>query len=53
MKDMAVVADFARAKHMDVGKAGELVAKIHAGNVGALKRYWGSRSPRSPPRRTS
>jgi hypothetical protein len=38
MKDMAVVADLARAKHMDVGKAGELVAKIHAGNVGALKR---------------
>lgn len=38
MKDMAVVADLARAKNMDVAKAGELVAKIHAGNIGPLKR---------------
>jgi phage-related protein len=38
MHDMALVADLARAKHMDVAKAGELVAKVHAGNVGPLKR---------------
>lgn len=38
MKDMSLVADLARAKNMDVAKAGELVAKIHAGNVGPLKR---------------
>jgi hypothetical protein len=38
LKDMSLVADIARAKHMDVAKAGELVAKVHNGNVGALKR---------------
>jgi hypothetical protein len=38
LKDMALVADLARAKNMDVAKAGELVAKVHTGNVGALKR---------------
>jgi len=38
MKDMGLVADLARGKHMDVAKAGELVAKVHAGNVGPLKR---------------
>ncbi len=36
--DMALVADLARARHMDVAKAGDLVAKVHQGNVGALKR---------------
>ena len=38
LKDMTLVADLARAKHMDVAKAGELVAKVHAGNVGPLRR---------------
>jgi hypothetical protein len=38
LKDMALVADIARARHMDVAKAGDLVAKVHAGNVGALRR---------------
>jgi hypothetical protein len=38
MKDMALVADIARGRHMDVAKAGELLAKVHTGNVGPLKR---------------
>src|SRR4051794_3292750 len=37
LKDMSLVADLARAKHLDVAKAGELVAKVHTGNVGALR----------------
>jgi hypothetical protein len=35
---MALVADLARAKNMDVARAGELVAKVHAGSLGPLKR---------------
>jgi 3D (Asp-Asp-Asp) domain-containing protein len=31
--------DFARAKHMDVAKAGELVGKVAGGNTGILSRY--------------
>lgn len=31
--------DFARAKHMDVAKAGELVGKVAGGNTGILARY--------------
>lgn len=38
LKDLALVADLARAKNMEVGRAGEFVAKIHAGNVGGLRR---------------
>ncbi len=34
-----LAADFARAKHMDVAKAGELVAKVAGGNTGILSRY--------------
>lgn len=34
-----LAADFARAKHMDVAKAGELVGKVAGGNVGILGRY--------------
>jgi len=37
LKDMSLVADLARAKHMDVAAAGQLVARVHAGNVRALK----------------
>jgi hypothetical protein len=38
LKGTAIAADLARAKHMDVAKAGDLVAKVYNGNVGALKR---------------
>jgi len=34
-----LAADFARAKHMDVAKAGEIVAKVAGGNTGILSRY--------------
>lgn len=34
-----LAADFARAKHMDVAKAGEVVAKVAGGNTGILSRY--------------
>jgi hypothetical protein len=34
-----LAADFARAKHMDVAKAGELVGKVAGGNTGILSRY--------------
>ena len=34
-----LAADLARAKHIDVAKAGELVGKVAGGNVNALKRY--------------
>jgi hypothetical protein len=38
--DLNVIAmDFARAKHMDVAKAGELVGKVAGGNTGILSRY--------------
>jgi hypothetical protein len=38
LRGTAIAADLARAKHMDVAKAGDLVAKVFSGNVGALKR---------------
>jgi hypothetical protein len=47
-----LVADLARAKHIDVAKAGELVAKVHAGNTGVLKRYGIAFDPVTKPRRT-
>jgi lysozyme-like protein len=34
-----IAMDFARAKHMDVAKAGELVGKVAGGNTGILSRY--------------
>jgi hypothetical protein len=34
-----LAADFARAKHMDVAKAGEIVGKVAGGNIGILSRY--------------
>lgn len=34
-----LAADFARAKHLDVAKAGEIVGKVAGGNTGILKRY--------------
>lgn len=34
-----LAADFARAKQMDVAKAGELVGKVAGGNIGILARY--------------
>lgn len=38
--DLNVIAmDFARAKNMEVAKAGELVGKVAGGNVGILSRY--------------
>lgn len=37
MRDMGLVTDLARAKNMDVAKAGDAVAKIHAGQYRALK----------------
>lgn len=39
LRGTAIAADLARAKHMDVTKAGELVAKVAGGNVGILSRY--------------
>lgn len=39
LKGVGLAADIARAKHMDVSKAGDLVAKVYAGNTNALKRY--------------
>lgn len=36
---MNLVADLARAKHLDVAKAGQLVGKVFGGNVSALSRY--------------
>lgn len=35
----ALAADLARAKQIDVAKAGEIVAKVAGGNVGILGRY--------------
>jgi hypothetical protein len=45
LKGVAIAADLARAKHMDVAKAGDLVAKVYNGNVGALKRMGISLTP--------
>jgi hypothetical protein len=39
LKLTGLAADFARAKHMDVAKAGEIVAKVAGGNTGILGRY--------------
>ncbi len=36
---VGLAADFARAKHLDVAKAGEIVAKVAGGNIGILSRY--------------
>lgn len=45
LKLNALAADIARAKNIDVAKAGQLVAKAYDGNVGALKRYGVSIDP--------
>lgn len=39
LKLTGLAADFARAKHIDVAKAGEIVAKVAGGNTGILSRY--------------
>jgi uncharacterized protein YaaQ len=39
MNDMGLVTDIARAKHIDVTKAADLLGKVHAGNTSILKRY--------------
>jgi hypothetical protein len=39
LKLTGLAADFARAKHMDVAKAGEIVGKVAGGNTGILSRY--------------
>lgn len=39
MHDMGLVTDIARAKHIDVTKAADLLGKVHAGNTAVLKRY--------------
>lgn len=39
LKLTATAADLARAKHLDVAKAGEIVAKVAGGNTGILSRY--------------
>lgn len=39
LKLTGLAADFARAKHLDVAKAGEIVAKVAGGNTGILARY--------------
>jgi hypothetical protein len=39
LRNVGLAADIARAKQMDVAKAGELVGKVAAGNTGILARY--------------
>jgi len=39
LKLTGLAADFARAKNIDVAKAGEIFAKVAGGNTGVLKRY--------------
>jgi hypothetical protein len=39
MKQLALVADLARAKNMDVGTSATIVGKVMAGNTGVLSRY--------------
>jgi hypothetical protein len=39
MQDMGLVTDIARAKHIGVTKAADLLGKVHAGNTAILKRY--------------
>ena len=36
---VGLAADFARAKNLDVAKAGEIVGKVAGGNIGVLGRY--------------
>jgi hypothetical protein len=38
LADLGTVADIARAKNISVAAAGKILEKVHAGNVGALKR---------------
>jgi hypothetical protein len=39
LRNMSLVADLARAKHLDVARAGDVVGKVLSGNVGVLRRY--------------
>jgi hypothetical protein len=39
LRGIGLAADIARAKHIDVAKAGQLVGKVASGNVTALARY--------------
>ncbi len=39
MRLVGLAADFARAKNIDVAKAGEIVGKVASGNIGILSRY--------------
>lgn len=39
LRRVGLAADIARAKHIDVAKAGDLVGKVAAGNTGILARY--------------
>jgi phage-related protein len=39
MKDMGLVTDLMRGKNLNAAKAGDVLAKVHNGNVTALKRY--------------
>jgi hypothetical protein len=39
LKLTGLAADFARAKHIEVAKAGEIVGKVAGGNTGILSRY--------------
>lgn len=38
MKDLGLVTDIMRAKHIDASKAGAMLSKVHAGNVTALNK---------------
>jgi hypothetical protein len=39
MKDLTLVTDLSRAKNLDLTKSADLIGKVHAGNIGVLKRY--------------
>lgn len=39
LKQMGLVADFARAKQLDAAKAAEIIGKVMGGNTGILSRY--------------
>jgi phage-related protein len=39
LKLLSLATDLARAKHMDLGKAAQLVGRVADGNTGILKRY--------------
>jgi hypothetical protein len=45
MKLTGVAADIARAKHIDVAKAGQMLGKVADGNVGSLKKLGVSFTP--------